>query len=523
MYRFVVGLEGNINDEWYWDISINSGESNSDHSQNRLNTANIPSSFLTVDGISLVLNETECAQVKGCTPVNFFGENTVTADQAEFLKFQEHRIDKFKQNVIQANISGNLFELPAGDVLFAAGLEYRKESGSREPGSREYNRSTNGSYTSKEAYLETIVPVTEDLEVNLAGRYVKNSIYGNNSIFNAGVNYEATENVRLRTTYAKTFRVPNIENIFFGQDYGPIWPITLGFLYPIPGNIDPCDTVTGEASTNPTVATNCMNAGVPADYVHTDYSFQPGIVGNRNIKKESGEMKTIGLVFTPSFVENFSVTLDYYNLDIEDGINQSFDDFGKAAAYCYINENQDWCDLIKRKDNGQISLLNIAPFNTAALTTAGIDVGLLSNLSTDTSGLFTFSANINHLLKYDANNLVGEEPTDFVGYDGHPEWSGVLFAGWNMNDWSVNYRVNFDSGARLRSPADINQANEYGNQVWHHGSATYHTAIGGVDTSVTFGVKNLLDKEVPYITNQYATDRYDPLGRRFYLEVKSSF
>ncbi len=523
MYRFVVGLEGVINDEWYWDISYNSGQSNSDHSQSRLNTANIPSSFLTLDGISLVLNEAECAQVKGCTPVNFFGENTVTSDQAEFLKFQEHRIDSFSQNVLQANISGELFELPAGGVLFAAGLEYREESGAREPGPREFNRATNGSYTSKEAYMEMIVPVIEDLEVNLAGRYVKNSIYGNNNIFNAGINYKATEDIRLRATYASTFRVPNIENIFFGQDYGPIWPITLGFLYPIPGNIDPCDSVNGEAATNAQVASNCAADGVPSNYVHTDYTFQPGITGNRNIKKETGEMQTLGVIFTPSYVENLSITLDYYNLDIEDGINQSFGDFGKAAGYCYINENQDWCDLIERTDNGQIGLLNIAPFNTAALTTTGVDASVLYNVDTDSIGLVTLSANVNYLLEYDANNLVGEEPTDFVGLDGHPEVSGVVFVGWNMDDWSANYRVNFDSGARLTSPADTNQVNEYGYQMWHHASATYNTAINSVNTSVTFGIKNLFDEEVPYITNQYATDRYDPLGRRFYLELKASF
>lgn len=523
MYRFVAGLEGVIFDDYYWDISFNTGESNSDHSQSRLNTANIPSSFLTTDGISLVLDEAACAQVKGCTPVNFFGANTVTDDQAQFLKFQEHRIDTFKNSIIQANISGDLFELPAGDLLFAAGLEYREESGAREPGPREYNRATNGSYTSKEVYMETVIPVIEDFEVELAGRYVKNSIYGSNSIFNVGVNYKATDDIRLRATYASTFRVPNIENIFFGQDYGPIWPITLGFLYPIPGNIDPCDMVNGEAASNTTVAANCASDGVPSDYEHTDYQFQPGIIGNRNIKKETGTMETVGVIFTPTFVENLSVTLDYYKLDIEDGINQSFGDFGKAAGYCYVNENQDWCDLISRKDNGQIGLLNIAPFNTAALTTTGLDASLQYSWDTNSIGLMTISTDVNYLLEYDANNLVGEEPTDYVGYDGHPEWSGVLFVGWSRDDWSANYRVSFDSGARLRNPADTNQANEYGAQMWHHASTTYTTLISGVSTSVTFGIKNLFDEEVPYSTNQYATDRYDPLGRKYFVEMSASF
>src|SRR3546814_13483226 len=70
------------------------------------------------------------ARANGCAPANIFGEGSLSQAAVNYIAAQGTFQTKIKQQVVQANISGSLFDLPAGPVGIAAGVEYRKENSS---------------------------------------------------------------------------------------------------------------------------------------------------------------------------------------------------------------------------------------------------------------------------------------------------------------------------------------------------------------------------------------------------------
>src|SRR5690606_23624152 len=160
-----------------------------------------------------------------------------------------------------ANVSGDLFNLPAGAVGFAAGVEYREYEGWYQPDPLTvrgwYNGvpslPTSGSYDVGEAYVELDVPIFGEgllgkgLNLNVAGRYSDYSTFGGEFTPKYGLRWQVSEDFLLRATYAEGFRAPSI-----GELYGSDSRFDAQL-------IDPCS----EPFLDPSVESNCRTLGVP--------------------------------------------------------------------------------------------------------------------------------------------------------------------------------------------------------------------------------------------------------------------
>lgn len=240
------------------------------------------------------------------------------------------RKDVITQQVVNAYITGSLFKAPAGMIQFAGGVEYRKETSRQKPAELDQMGLTfgnalatvEGDYSSKEVFGEITAPIlsnqpfVKNLSIDAAIRYADYNTTGGSTSWKAGANWQPIEDLRFRATYSKSVRAPNIGELFA--------PLGQNFY----SSYDPCykDEIASisDTTTRDIRIRNCEATGVvdPANRDQNDTSSIPGQSGgNPNLNPEKSKSWTVGAVFTPSFIEGFSVLVDYWDIKITDAIS----------------------------------------------------------------------------------------------------------------------------------------------------------------------------------------------------------
>lgn len=299
---------------------------------------------------------TASAPISGCVPLNLFGgPNGVTSDMWNFIKVNPHDLTKYTVDNYTANLSSpSIFALPAGDLAFAAGYEYRREKGFFSPdplsAAGQVNGDnpvlpTQGGYSVNEAYLEFDVPVLKNLpfaqalDVSVAARRSDYSTFGSTTNPKVSLQWRPVEDLLVRGSWGKGFRAPSINELYAGNGTGR------------PSFTDPCSTK-ASSHNNPVVIANCAAAGVPANFVTLLAQTFQTTGGNPNVQPERSRNKTLGVVYSPSFLEGFDASLDWYNLRISNLIDT------RSAQYlidhCYISGLASACAAIKRDLTGAV-------------------------------------------------------------------------------------------------------------------------------------------------------------------------
>ena len=266
----------------------------------------------------------------GCVPLSLFGEGV--ASQAALNYIAPGRVDKsisdqvlykIGQSVFSVSASGTLpWGLPAGKLAMAFGAEDRLEQQriTRDPlqlGASGVYESGNfaqyaGQYNVQEGFLEVNAPVLKDqfvdsLEVNAAARITSYSTSGMVETWKLGATSQINEDIKLRATLSSDIRAPGI----------------------------------GELFSNPLIST--QNIAYPGGVGSKNYNVHYGAAGNSSLKPEQAETVSGGIVLTPHWIENLSLSMDYYSITLHQGIfapsgNTIFDQCAnkKVAAYCSL-------------------------------------------------------------------------------------------------------------------------------------------------------------------------------------------
>jgi iron complex outermembrane recepter protein len=350
-FRVAIGTEGtlgstgdgrSIDYDWYYQY----GKSERDQrSAGQFNALAFQSALdATTDANGNIICANDAARAAGCVPIDVFGVNSITPAMAEWIRYRPSRQTTMEQSVFAVNFTSS-FNLGSLEVSWAAGAEHREEESSDVPddlqqlGLHGGNRipETNGDYDVTGYYLEFLVPLIsgktliEDLSFETAYRTDDYSTTGTVDGFKVGLSWSLNEQFRFRSVYAESARSPNIDDLFAGQ------------AQTFQSISDPCAGVGSAAEPNmdPVVVTNCLSipdiaATAAAGTLNPDTGLiQPGfqysqpdtqtisgfIGGNQNLSEETAETLTVGLVWTPPYLENLSLTLDYYDIEIEDVIS----------------------------------------------------------------------------------------------------------------------------------------------------------------------------------------------------------
>jgi iron complex outermembrane recepter protein len=340
LFQYTVGVRGDITDSWSYDAYWTHGEAQ--QTQIRDNWG----SNAKVQQALRAFNTTTCSSTtNGCVPLNIFGNlGSITPDMVAFINQDAILRAKTEQDVALASVSGDLgafrspfAELPIG---IAAGVEYRRSSASNKSdavsqiqgevlGTGAPLPDRTGTVTLKEVFAEALVPLLSDkplvhaLNFELGYRQTEFDVTGGNTqdygSYKYGLDWAPIEQLRLRAMKQRATRSPNINELFE--------PITSGLSNLA---VDPCQLALidpTQANTPGTLANLCRLTGVPVAAIGalpapSAAQINTRTGGNPALGPEEADTTTIGFVWTPTFVNNLVITLDYYNIEINDAVSQ---------------------------------------------------------------------------------------------------------------------------------------------------------------------------------------------------------
>ncbi|GGI73052.1 TonB-dependent receptor [Polymorphobacter multimanifer] len=382
------------------------------------NATRLPNWNRAIDAVrapngSIICRSTLTNPTDGCIPYNLFGTGVNNQAAIDYVTGNPTQDSVFKQNVVSINIAGEPFEIWAGPVSLAFGVEHRTQSadGVADPITQVSVANwdttgglpTIGSYKVSDAYVETVIPLARDqawakqLTINAASRVVKYES-GTFVTWKLGAEYMPIESLRIRGIASRDVREANLSDRFAG-----VFQTSGSFLDP-----------------------NNNGAATTARGLTT---------GNPNLDPEIGRTYSAGIVFQPTFLSGFNASVDYYKVSITGAIGSL--NIQQVVNLCFAG-NQDACALITATPAGpQQFEVRTAPLNLASESTRGLDFEAsyrfrFEDLTPGTSGTFTIRGLATNYISYTVNpGLPGSIVTERAGAAGLPSWRYQL---------SVNYQ-----------------------------------------------------------------------------------
>ena len=502
--------------------------------------------------------------IANCTPVNFFGDLSSAADRAALGRISSPSINKTDASLknFYANLSGDLFELPAGTVGAAFGAEYREESSAFEPSflavvdpttytclisSEACTTRAVGEFDVTELYGEVLLPLladaplAESLNASIGYRWSDYSTFGSTSNWKLGLEWRPIEDMLVRGTVAKVFRAPTIGDLFQGDSASS------------DSFSDPCNRWRGAPVGSPQRLA-CQNVATDGSFNQTDTQLSAIKGGNANLQPEEGKVFTYGVVYDPSWLEGASVSVDLWRVYLNDTI-------GTVGTQTILNNcfnNGQFCNLFSRLPTGEILRLFDRNANVGRTDTKGVDLGLKYRLDDTAWGSFRFSLDTTYTAQFDVKTIVlgrvvaqqylaGTFLSSANG--GLGNYSRIRSLGavsWEMGNWDAQWTSRFVSkfsvgaifpNTRTNVCADLGLAIVAGGTPgcqFDRGGQTYHNLQVGYrvdawNTKFQLGVDNAFDKQPPIIYQNNSlngnTDErtFDTVGRYFWTTATITF
>lgn len=532
-YRIVLGSEGELSDTWTYDASVQYSSTS--------NTSTYQNDFFA-PRITTALSASGETCTGTCIPYEVFTYNGVTPEQAKPLTGTAIQEAISERLVLSAFVTGEVdFTMPGADTPLAVvfGTEYRDEQFERISddlyelgsllGQGGPSPSLAGGYSVREVYAEASLPLVEDagfaesLILELGYRYSDYSSSGSEPTYKVAMDWTPIEDWKVRASYNRAVRAPNIGELFASQSIG-LW-----------SGIDPCATATPALS-----AAQCANTGVTAaQYGNIGASpagqYNGFFGGNPNLAPEIADTYTFGVVGQVTDEIDFSV--DYWSIEIDDVIDNI--DPELTVNQCATTGNAAFCDNVTRSPSGSLWLgqsgfVTATNLNLASQKWEGVDVSGAYN--TDILG-GSLNATIQgtYMMTKETQSLPGDSSSIFDCVDGisgacfpQPKWRHVMNINFDKDDWGVNMKWRFmgkvDYNGAMNAdgtPVDTLIGDGISSQTYIDLSGHYT-----INDHVTarLGVNNILDKETPITGNTVGTGAfYDGLGRYLHASMSIQF
>ncbi|HEY0267183.1 MAG TPA: TonB-dependent receptor, partial [Rhizomicrobium sp.] len=460
----------------------------------------------------------------GCIPVNFIGNNPISADQQKYLLGKSELQAVSHMDVLNAEVKGSPFALWAGPVAVDVGADTRQEgiNQTADPVSTAVNPLTGtntggwiftnpqplkGSFRLWEVYGEVFAPLLSDngafahqLDFDGAVRHTDYSTSGGVTTWKAGINYAPFDDqLRFRLTQSADIRAPNISELFrsSSQSLGSVQDPFLG---------------------------------------NKTFQVVTQSTGNPDLKPETANTSTIGVVYQPDWLPGLITSIDGYNIHIHGAISS-------LGTQVMINQcaagNTSFCNFIKRDPVSQqitsftLPLLNLNDLQTAGLDFEGDYVTPLSAFVEDWVGNLSLRVTANYVNKYSTTSPGGVPLNSAGGLGGGggqtlPRWLGNINISYNDGPLTISAQTRWIGGVKYDvtlGPAELAH-NYVSDRFYQDLSASYKFDLGGVDTEAYVVVQQLFDSDPPLVPASFAGSAtnpglYDQIGRayRFGLRV----
>lgn len=516
-YSVTPGIRGTVGGSWDYEASFNYSRYQSVVRWPQIVNQKAQDFFL---GPRLGIDEDSGYPIYNADPQARLYRALTTAEYDSISADTVYRPYSWTSNLQATITNGDLFQLPAGPVGFAAVAEYGKQGYNLRPDPLALTdyyyswKDSDGSGKRRHGAIggELRVPVLDFVTVTGAGRYDWFGFAGRDVgkfTYNGGLEVRPTNSVLLRAAYGTAFRAPDLHYVFTG-----------------PGNV--------QSSVDDYYL--CGIEEPDEDIGDCSYSGTGIVVnrtGNRDLQAETGETLTAGFVFSPSPRLHFSV--DYFRVSLDNQVDDlSVDQIARDEAACRpdgsgntaLDPASPTCrDAIARVTRfttgglaGQISSISVNPINIAREKTSGIDFAFRGTLPTRL-GDFTLALAHSHVLDHAFQQSPGDPIENKLAFDsgfylprdksnGSFSWAseGLQIT---VSGTRLGKLPNYDEDAFLKASYLFNATMQYDFTDHMRGSVTVRNLL---DTNP---VKDSTWSAYPY----YNTSWYDSIGRSVFLQL----
>lgn len=560
-FRGVFGFRGDINDSWRYDVyGLYSEVSMENTYNNDLSNTKIENAL---DAVAVTDSETgetsiTCASVvdetdTNCVPWNIWETGGVDPAAPEYMTLPLFARGTTDQKVFSGYLAGSLgdygVKLPSANngVELVIGAEYRKEGLNFNPdegfrlglgaGQGGAVLPVDGSFDVDEFFMEASIPLiegatmAEEVMLDLGYRYSDYSTGVTTDTYGIRGGWALNSDVKLRGSYQRAVRAANIRELFLPQGLNLFDMVQ-----------DPCTT---SPDGDPPTATveQCARTGVaPAQYGNFvdsfagQYNFLQG--GNPNLEPEESDTYSLGFIWSPTFLENLTLSVDWYSIEIEQGISNLGPEF--TLNEC-LEGNDALCENVQRGPLGDLWL-------GSDPDTSGKVVALLDNLALEEvegwdvivdwavelgdMGTLTFNNTMSIIETWDQQELSTADAVSCKGNWGGecgyptPDFRNNLRATW-LTPWNVTTSVLW---RHIGGTDDLNNNIDIDSYDYIDLAAIWDVMD---NASIRVGFNNILDKEPPVVGDGAGPSNngngntfpgmYDALGRYMYVGATLSF
>ncbi|TMO77857.1 TonB-dependent receptor [Pseudoalteromonas sp. S3785] len=400
-----------------------------------------------------------------------------------------------------AGLGFDLFELPGGAVAHYVGVEYFEQTyediydGQSEAGliGGSAGNSSMGDRDVTAIFFESVLPVSDTVEVNLKARYDDYSDFGDNVAPAVSARWQVADNVVIRGSYSESFRAPGLDLLNAAR------------------------TFSAESAID-------YNNGSTTSRQYNTYYTQ-----NSELEAETSDYINLGVAWDVN--DNLSFKLDYFQLSIDNVIQSkslqgllSDEAAGLITAVGVDTDTSDETFYLKRSASGTLIEAGTSYFNGAGFEIEGFDFTINANVETD-FGDFRFN-NVNSVtLSYDSE--VGGVVQDTAGWSGQPDLKSVATISWSLDDHTVSWNSTYTastSETEVDEDGDgfYEQSGDLDSWLIHNLTYSYNAGPYG---AVTFTVSNLTDED-PVLSSAGTWDNqdlYNNFGRDYRVNYSISF
>jgi outer membrane receptor protein involved in Fe transport len=360
-------------------------------------------------------------------------------------------------------------ELGGNDVMAAFGIEYREESISDNPDDQFLRgdvfgteaTQANGERDSTALFTEVAVPVTDDLELQLALRYEDYSDFGTTTDPKVSFLWSPTDKLSFRGSWGTAFRAPSLHQLGLGRT---------------------------DESPNLVDTIRCAAVGLACD----PQEYTAIFAGNPNLGPEESTSYNLGMIY--EITDDLSFSLDYYNYDIENIIDSDtqfvFSNFGADPSVVTRLPTSD------PNDPGEVVEIFDSFQNIGDLETSGLDLDLSYNLSTG-FGEVRLGYVLNYVLEYEElrpDATGGSRVALSEGQFEQPEVRWTTTADWSKDDWAATVAINYIG--EFDGDADSGFGDKTVDSMTTVDLTVSYTGLD--NATFTLGSTNLFNEEPPY-------------------------
>jgi iron complex outermembrane receptor protein len=503
-----------------------------------------------------------------------------TQAERDFLFDGRDFVTKYKQTVITAYATGDLFELPGGTAAMGFGLETRKDDLESLPNTvaaegllfgRNSDQGAIGDKTVDEFFAEIELPILagvpafEELTVNLSTRYTDDEYYGGAWTGSYKLGWRPIDSLLIRGTFGTSFRAPNLRELFLAAQTGFNNTFFDPCYVPLSAIDDNDEYDPALDQRDSTLLANCLANGVDPTLANlggqVTYPVEISVGGALDLFPEKSESWTAGLVWDLPF-EAFDLTIggSYYEIDIRNSIIEPNENFIVGDCYGSATGASAFCSRITRDlsdpTDPRITLIDSGFINRDNETARGVDLNLLF---TDTWTIFerpidvAWDMRANRQLERSTLFVNAEDVSDFnefKGSFGFPPWKGRSLLQFNYDDYRLTWETNYIGSVQQRPefrdefedaitggsdtcfgpPDDVLCRDiDFAENYFRHSISVFY--LGDL-WNLGAGIRNVLAKTPPFVDGSETVRTlnnapigygYDLMGRTFFLNASYSF